>query len=82
MPYLTTFPYNVTFLTSKKSTGNWPSAEQECVGLVLAHTLLDDSRATIAPKRSLCESGHFRAPALHCEQDDLLSLATNLLRNH
>ena len=33
----------------------------------MAHTLLDDSRATIAPKRSLCESGHFRAaprPAL------------------
>jgi hypothetical protein len=48
----------------------------------LAHTVLDDSRATIAPKRSLCESGHFRALVLHCEQEDLLSLATNLLRNH
>ena len=43
----------------------------------MAHTLLGDPRAAIAPKRSLCESGQFRAPALHCEQDDLLSLATN-----
>ena len=70
------------FLTSKKSTGNVASACTRCEVLCLAHTLLDDSRATIAPKRSLCESGHFRALVLHCEQEDLLSLATNLLRNH
>ena len=70
------------FLTSKKSTGNRLKRVQECEVLCLAHTLLDDSRATIALKRSLCESGHFRALVLHCEQEDLLSLATNLLRNH
>ena len=73
---------NVTFLTGKKSTGNWV---RTCIMevLCLAHTLPGRLPCyTIAPTRSLCESGHFRAPALHCEQDDLLSLATNLLRNH
>jgi hypothetical protein len=71
---------HVTFLTSKKSVPGLTTAVRG--NLVLAHTLLDDSRATIALKRSLCESGHFRALVLHCEQEDLLSLATNLLRNH
>ena len=35
----------------------------------MAHTLLDDPRAIIAPTRSLCESGHFRALVLHCKQE-------------
>jgi hypothetical protein len=46
---------------------------RECEVLCLLGTCWTTPVLPIAPKRSLCESGHFRALVLHCEQDDYKS---------